>query len=122
MITLEASSKTPIYEQIIEGVKALVMMGKMHPHEQLPSVRRLARELGINPNTVQKAYARLRGENLIYSVAGKGDFVADNASRIRDMKRDEIREMFIAATRAARDAGMWTDEIFQLVDEAYSSR
>ena len=121
MIKLDPSSKKPIYEQIVQGFKSLVMMGKLHAHEQIPSVRSLAKQLGINPNTVQKAYAILKSEGFLYSVAGKGDFVADNASRIKEMKKAEIRELFVKATREARDSGMWTDEIFAIVDEAYSS-
>lgn len=53
---------------------------------------------------------------------GKGDFVADNAAKIKEMKRGEIERMFEVATREARDSGMWIDEIFTLVDEAYSRR
>jgi len=119
-VKLDPSSGEPIYKQIVQAVKTLVMTSKLHPHEQVTSVRGLAKELGINPNTVQKAYAILEGEDILYSVAGKGDFVADNAAMIKEMKREEIKRMFVTATREARDSGMWIDEIFTLVDEAYS--
>ena len=52
----------------------------------------------------------------LYSVAGKGDFVADNAMRIKEMRKEEIREMFVKATREARQSGLWIDEIFTIVD------
>ncbi|MEA5004115.1 MAG: GntR family transcriptional regulator [Christensenella sp.] len=121
MIRLDKTSKQAIYEQIVQGFKALIMTGKVRPHEQLPSVRKLAKQLGVNPNTVQKSYAILAKEGFLYSVAGKGDFAADNAAQIKDMRKSEIREMFIKATKEARDSGLWIDEIFAIVDEAYSS-
>ncbi len=121
LITLDTASKKPIYIQIVQGMKSLVMMGKLHPHQQIPSVRKMAKELGVNPNTIQKSYALLEKEGIVYSVAGKGDFVADNAMRLKEMKKAEIRELFITATRQARESGLWIDEIFSIVDEAYSS-
>ena len=121
LIQLDHSLKQPIYRQIVDGLKSLVMMGKLHPHEQIPSVRKMARELGVNPNTIQKSYSLLEKEGILYSVAGKGDFVADNAMRIKEMRKEEIREMFVKATREARQSGLWIDEIFTIVDEAYSS-
>ena len=120
MIKLDKTSKQAIYEQIVQGFKTLVMMGKLHPHEQIPSVRNLAKQLEVNPNTVQKSYAILKNEGFLYSVAGKGDFVADNAAQIKAMRKNEIRDMFVRATREARDSGLWIDEIFAIVDDAYS--
>ena len=61
-------------------------------------------------------------EGILYSMTGKGDFVADNAARIKEMRKQEIREMFQRVTREARDSGLWIDEIFSIVDEAYSGR
>lgn len=120
LIQLDAAAKTPIYVQIIKSIKTMIMTGKLFPHQQITSVRALAKELQINPNTVQKAYSILEKEGIIYSVAGKGGFVSDNAAEIKEMKKDEIRSMFQKATIEARDSGMWIDEIFTLVDDAYS--
>lgn len=120
MVSLDPASKQPIYQQIVQQIKTIVMTGKFHPHEQIPSVRQMARDLKINPNTVQKAYAILEREGILYSVTGKGDFVADNATCIKEMRKQEIREMFRKVTREARDAGFWIDEIIMIVDEAYS--
>ena len=122
MLTLDPESKTPIYLQIVQEMKTLVMTGKLHPHEQIPSVRKAAKSLAVNPNTVQKAYAALEREGILYSVTGTGDVVADNAARIKEMRKQEIREMFQRVTREARDSGLWIDEIFSIVDEAYSGR
>ncbi|MDL2236942.1 GntR family transcriptional regulator [Christensenellaceae bacterium OttesenSCG-928-K19] len=120
LIKLDKNSNVPIYMQIVDGVKTLVMTSKMHAHEQVPSVRKLARELQINPNTVQKAYALLKKEEIIYSRAGLGDYVADNVAAIKEMKKQQIIRMFEEATKEARGAGMWIDEIFTIVDEVYS--
>jgi len=111
----------PVYMQIADHLKLLVMMSKMHPHEKIRSVRSMARELGVNPNTVQKAYSILKKEGIIYSIAGKGDYVADNAEKIKLMKKQHIMDTFRKATLEARSSGMWIDEIFTIVDEAYSN-
>lgn len=120
MITIDKSAKTPIYEQIVQAFKSLVMMSKVHAHEQVPSVRRMARQLHINPNTVQKAYALLKSEKIIYSIAGKGDFVADNVAKIKQMKKQQLVDHLSALAKEARDAGMWIEEIFTIIDDAYS--
>ncbi len=122
MLKLYLTDKTPVYAQIVQGIKSQIMTAKVHAHEQLPSVRMLAKQLGINPNTVQKSYALLKKQGLIYSVAGKGDFVADNAARVKEMKRQQIIDMFVLATQEARDSGMWIDEIISIVDDAYTTR
>ena len=69
--------KKPLYEQISSGVEEQIILGILKPDEELPSVRNLAVELSINPNTVQKAYAFLEQRGFIYSVSGRGSFVSD---------------------------------------------
>lgn len=120
MFELNPDSGVPYYQQIAQDLRNKIMTAKVHAHEQLPSVRTLARTLRINPNTVQKAYRLLKEEQLIYSVAGRGDFVADNVKIIRELKHDNIVEAIVSATKKARDAGIWIDEIFRIIDEAYS--
>jgi GntR family transcriptional regulator len=120
IIKPRSETNIPVYVQIVEYIKLLVMTAKMHPHEQVQSVRSLAKELDVNPNTVQKAYSILKRQGIIYSVAGKGDYVADNAEQIKAMKKQRIVDSFRAATLEARSAGMWIDEIFTIVDETYS--
>lgn len=120
MFQLNPDSNIPYYMQIVQDLRHKIMTSKMHAHEQLPSVRVLARELHVNPNTVQKSYSILKQQELIYSVAGRGDFVADNAERLKSMRKEELVATFVRATKEARDSGMWIDEIFKIVDEAYS--
>ncbi len=76
MIKLDYKSDKPIHEQITQGMKELVICGALVKDEQLPSVRDLAVSLTVNPNTVQRAYKDLEAEGIIYTIRGKGNFVA----------------------------------------------
>ena len=96
MISLNYRDSRPIYEQIKDGLRKLIVTGAMAPDEKLPSVRSLATQLSINPNTIQRAYNELENEGYIYSVPGKGSFAAGNAgadeARRRELK-DKVREL-----------------------------
>ena len=76
MISLNYRDARPIYEQIRDGLRRMIVTGALAPDEKLPSVRALAMELAINPNTIQRAYAELEAEGYTYSVPGKGSFAA----------------------------------------------
>ena len=79
MIQLNYRDSKPIYEQIKEGLRRLVITGASAKDEKLPSVRELASELAINPNTIQRAYRELETEGYIYTVSGKGSFAAEQS-------------------------------------------
>ena len=84
MIFIDYKDASPIYEQVVERFKTLILRGVLVPDEKIPSVRNLAVELSINPNTIQRAYAELEKQGYIYTVKGKGNFVADlQAARVR---------------------------------------
>lgn len=72
MISITLNTGVPIYEQLKKAIIENTLLGILEPDEQLPSVRSLSKELGVNPNTVQKAYQALESEGIIYSLAGKG--------------------------------------------------
>lgn len=78
MVQLNYRDAKPIYEQIKEGLRKLVVTGALASGEKLPSVRELASQLAINPNTIQRAYRELENEGYIYTFVGKGTFVAEN--------------------------------------------
>lgn len=80
MITLDFSNRKPIYEQLQVKITQMALTGTLEPNEQLPSVRSLAKDLMINPNTVQKAYQFLEQDGVIYSVPGKGSFISPDIS------------------------------------------
>ncbi len=75
MFELDLRSRKPIYEQLVDKMKELIINEVLKPDEQLPSVRQLAQQLTINPNTIQKAYRELEVQGFIYSLKGKGSFV-----------------------------------------------
>ena len=82
MFQLDYGSRIPIYEQLFNNVISLVAAGVLRPGDKLPAVRLLADELGINPNTVAKAYRALENEGYIYTMVGRGTFVADKLSQV----------------------------------------
>ena len=96
MISLNYRDSRPIYEQIKDGLRKLIVTGAIGTDEKLPSVRSLATQLSINPNTIQRAYNELEGEGYIYSVPGKGSFATGEtgagASRRRELW-EKVREL-----------------------------
>ena len=116
MISLNYRDYRPIYEQIKDGLRKLIVTGAMAPDEKLPSVRSLATQLSINPNTIQRAYNELENEGYIYSVPGKGSFAAGNAgadeARRRELK-DKVREL----VAELRYLGVSQEELQALVAE-----
>ena len=95
----------PIYEQITERYKVLILNGVLAPDEQMPSVRKLAMELSTNPNTVQRAYAELERQGFLYSVRGKGSFVR-GGSDIHQQKRTELAGRLARLLQEAKDVGI----------------
>lgn len=92
MIALDYRDRHPLYEQIIERFQDLMYQEVLKENEKLPSVRSLAMELSINPNTIQRAYTELERQGFIYSVKGKGSFVADSGRLRRERLREWERE------------------------------
>ena len=93
MIQLNYRDSKPIYEQIKEGLRRLVITGAIAKDEKLPSVRELASELAINPNTIQRAYRELETEGYIYTVSGKGSFAAEQ-SDVNGRRNEELLKEF----------------------------
>jgi len=93
MFTLNYKSRLPIYEQIQNQIIEFIALGVLSPHQQLPAVRQLASDLGVNPNTVQKAYQDLERLGYIYSQMGKGSFINEKQDILelsRNQKLDEL--------------------------------
>ena len=84
MIVLDYRDSRPLYQQVKDSLRRMMLTGLLEPDEKLPSVRSLATQLAINPNTIQRAYAELEAEGYIYSVAGRGSFgSAGDGERLR---------------------------------------
>lgn len=118
MLQLDLQSRQPIYEQLMLKLSELVILGAMKADDQLPSVRTLARDLGVNPNTVQKAYQELERRGIIYSVAGKGSFIAAGESA-NSMMRTRGTETLRGAMEEGRRAGLTREDVNALADEVY---
>lgn len=89
MIQLNYRDSKPIYEQIKDGIRRLIVSNTLAPDEKIPSVRELAASLAINPNTIQKAYHELEAEGYLYSLTGKGSFVAKR-NEVLDAREKEL--------------------------------
>ncbi|MBR4869270.1 MAG: GntR family transcriptional regulator [Oscillospiraceae bacterium] len=114
MISLNYRDSRPIYEQIKDGLRRMIAAGVMEAHEKLPSVRALATELTINPNTIQRAYAELEKEGFIYSVAGKGSFVAESGGQ-NDARKQELFAQLRAISAELKLLGVTEQELSDLV-------
>ena len=114
MICLNYRDSRPIYEQIKDGLKKLIVSGAMAPDEKLPSVRALAQQLSINPNTIQRAYNELENEGYIYSIAGKGSFASGDALADEGRKQ-ELMEKVRELAAELRYLGVSEDELLALV-------
>ncbi|MGP1348966.1 MAG: GntR family transcriptional regulator [Stomatobaculum sp.] len=109
MILINQRDRRPIYEQIAEKLSDLMAQGVLKQDAPLPSVRALATELSINPNTVQRAYLELEREGCIYSVKGRGSFVAA-VQQIRDKKREAVFLDLAALVTRGHAAGITEEE------------
>lgn len=89
MIGIDLQNRKPIYEQIVERFQTLIVNGVLEPDSQMPSVRSLAMELSINPNTIQKAYSMLEQQGYIYPVKGRGNFVSGDAG-LKKRKQETV--------------------------------
>lgn len=114
MIILDYQDRRPIYEQITERFRTLIYQGTLPAGSRLPSVRQLAMELSINPNTIQRAYMTLEQEGLIYPVRGKGNFVAET-TRIQEKSRGNFRKEFLELVKKGLQTGVTEEEMLSLV-------
>ncbi len=119
MFVIDPRDKSPLYEQLIRQLRWQIGMGYLSPDEPLPSVRQLSGELGINPNTIQKAYRQMEQEGLIYSRPGRGSFVTATLTEEREKQKQAKRESLREELKAAREMGITKDEAQSLINEIY---
>ena len=120
MLNLDFRDARPIYEQVKDGLRRLMVTGVIREGEKLPSVRTMASALAINPNTIQRAYNELEGEGYIYSVPGKGSFAAANAAA-DSARRAELLTQVRELLSELRYLGVSQQELLNLVKEASPS-
>lgn len=119
MITVDMRDRKPIYEQLIDNIRALAVRGFLKPDEHLPSVRQLAAELAINPNTIQKAYAELERQNVIYSLPGRGNFISPDICTLALAEQKRLMEHLSESMRAARNAGISKEDVLKTADAVF---
>ena len=116
LIPIDLMDSRPIYEQVTERFKLLILRGIIKADEKIPSVRNLAVELSINPNTIQRAYAELEKQGYIYTVKGKGNF-AVGADKLLPAYREEILLKLREVCEQAKDVGVTKEEMINYMEE-----
>ena len=115
MILIDYKDRRPIYEQVIEKFQQMILCGALEPDSPMPSVRSLAMELSLNPNTIQRAYQELERQGYIYTLKGKGSFVSDSV-KAADYKRKEIQEELDKCVSNAVMAGITAEELRSMME------
>ena len=117
LVSLNYRDSRPIYEQIEDGLRKLIVTGAIRADDKLPSVRALAAQLAINPNTIQRAYNELENQGYIYSIPGKGSFAAADAGADEERKR-QLMEQVRERLTELRYLGVGQEELLALVAQA----
>ena len=121
MMKVDTSSFVPIYEQIKKEFKKEIFQGELKSHDALPSIRDLATELLINPNTVARAYRELEMEGFIYTRKGKGCYVSDDSAQLMDQERRAIlTQAFDEVIEEAKKYGLEQEEIKKFFEDRLS--
>lgn len=120
MIVIDYRDKRPLYEQVAEKLSQLIICGVLESNAKLPSVRSLAMELSINPNTIQRAYAQLEQDGYIYTVVGRGNFVTDTNEWQNGYHKAVLKELEESILKA-KEAGMPQEQVEELVRTTYKS-
>lgn len=119
-ITISNHSKEPIYEQITNQIKSMILTGELEEGAALPSIRKLAKDLQISVITTKRAYEELEKAGFIYSIVGKGSFVAEqNLEVMREKKLKVIEEQLGAVVTNGKELGLSFDELQQLLKFLY---
>lgn len=113
MISINYQSRTPIYEQIVEQIERYIAFGVLKPMEQMQSIRELAASLGINPNTVKKAYEELEKRGAIITISTKGTFIAEKIDVVIDRKINDKIKIIKEAIGELEKLGVKREEILK---------
>lgn len=100
MIWIDHKDRRPIYEQVIERFQQMILCGVLQPDAPMPSVRSLAMELSLNPNTIQRAYQELERTGYIYTMKGKGSFVSETATAAANKRKQLQQELQLFVDKA----------------------
>ncbi|SER98763.1 GntR family transcriptional regulator [Gracilibacillus ureilyticus] len=117
MFELDLRSRRPIYEQLVDKLKQLIINDVLKQDEQLPSVRTLAQQLSINPNTIQKAYRELEAQGYIYSVKGKGSFVSQMVAENNEHQIKQAKDQLKKQIAEALFIGLTVQDLKEILEE-----
>jgi len=116
IINIDLKDPRPIFKQVRDGLKKLIICGILKPDEKIPSVREMAQNLAINPNTIQKAYRDLEAEGYVYQVTGKGTFVASTEPGENSEKTEQLLLEVLKLARELIYLGISKEEIVAAVE------
>ncbi len=120
LITVDLRDRKQLYEQLVDNIKNLILTGELKPDDKLPSVRSLAKELGINPNTIQKAYSELERQGVIMSLQGRGSIVLADKNGLRGEQYEKLVEKMRLIAYEMKTAGINESEFVEAARLAYS--
>ena len=116
MILIDHKDRRPIYEQVIERFQQMILCGALQPNTPMPSVRNLAMELSLNPDTIQGAYQELERTGYIYTIKGKGSFVSETGAAADNKRQEILNEMQLNVDKALL-AGIVADELREMLEK-----
>lgn len=119
MLQLDFGDHRPLYEQIKDKMKELIISGVLCENDKIPSVRELASSLAINPNTIQKAYKDLENEGYIYSLKAKGNFVSPREKTLDNSKISELSDELFGIVREMKFLGLKKEELIKKIIQIY---
>lgn len=114
----EINSERPVYIQLIEQIQASIVSGNFKPSDKLPSVRELAAEASVNPNTMQKALSELERTGLIYSNRTSGRYITSDLTLIKDLKRKSAKNLILDFLDKMNQLGFEKEEVIAMLSEA----
>lgn len=115
MIVIDYQSRTPIYEQIVLEIERYVVLGIYRPKQQIESIRELATSLGINPNTVKKAYDELERRGTITTISTKGTFITENTNKLLKSKVEDKIKLIKEEIKELEKLGVSKEEILEKI-------
>ena len=115
MINLDYNNRIPIYEQIVREIERYIALGILKENDKMPSIRQMAIDLGINPNTVKKAYTILENKKIISSLSTKGTFITNNTKEVVDDKIEKEIELIKEKIKELEKLGISKDTILKKV-------
>ncbi len=114
---MKFDNKIPIYMQIINSIKIDIINGKVKPGDKLPSIREMAVNYKVNPNTLQRVYQELEREDITYTQRGTGSFIKEDGNMVKSLKKEMAREVIENFIQSIKSFGFSDDEIVNVIRE-----